>query len=209
MAQKLKDETRTAIIDAARKEFLEKGYEDASMRNIAANAGITVGNIYRYFDSKEELSRYIMSSSSDKMKKLLDSLKIERLSKEPRVFDTQIDLTELTKMMDSLSYGFVRLYDENEEDFQILLNDPSLNKMIKNWFEDTFRKIILPSYMTIDRSREKEVLCHAYAVAVFDGLKEIFAESYEDREELYSIVRTYLENFMKMVYQNEENRKYR
>lgn len=35
MPQILKDECRKAIIDAAKDEFLQKGYNDASMRSIA------------------------------------------------------------------------------------------------------------------------------------------------------------------------------
>lgn len=58
--QHLKDEIRKAIVDAAVGEFREKGYPGASMRAIAARAGITVGNIYRYFPGKDELFNYIM-----------------------------------------------------------------------------------------------------------------------------------------------------
>ena len=39
MAQMLKETTRQAILDAARSEFQEKGYENASMRTIAEKAG--------------------------------------------------------------------------------------------------------------------------------------------------------------------------
>ena len=82
-------------------------------------------------------------------------------------------------------------------------------KRIRSWFEETFRKIILPSYMTVDRLKEKEILCHAYAEAIFQGLKEIFHEQFDDKEELLTVVRIFLYNFTKMVYQHEENRKYR
>ena len=58
--QYLKDEVKNSISAAALKEFREKGYLEASMRTIAKNAGITVGNIYRYFPSKDELFNNIM-----------------------------------------------------------------------------------------------------------------------------------------------------
>ena len=44
MAQMLKETTRQAILDAAKSEFREKGYENASMRTIAEKAGIR--NVY-------------------------------------------------------------------------------------------------------------------------------------------------------------------
>jgi len=47
--------TRSAIIDAALKLFREKGYDATTMRAIAADAGVSVGNAYYYFDSKERL----------------------------------------------------------------------------------------------------------------------------------------------------------
>jgi AcrR family transcriptional regulator len=47
--------TRSAIIDAALGLFRENGYEATTMRAIAAEAGVSVGNAYYYFDSKEQL----------------------------------------------------------------------------------------------------------------------------------------------------------
>lgn len=53
--QYLKDDVKEKIILAALKEFSAKGYRDSSMRVIAKNAGIVMGNIYRYFENKEAL----------------------------------------------------------------------------------------------------------------------------------------------------------
>ena len=36
-------------------EFLEKGFQNASLRNIAKAAGVTTGALYGYYDSKEAL----------------------------------------------------------------------------------------------------------------------------------------------------------
>lgn len=40
---------------AAKKEFMEKGFKSASLRNIVKKAGVTTGAFYGYYDSKEEL----------------------------------------------------------------------------------------------------------------------------------------------------------
>lgn len=53
--QYLKKEIRENIIAAAIEEFKMHGYADASIRNIANNAEISLGNIYRYFTNKEAL----------------------------------------------------------------------------------------------------------------------------------------------------------
>jgi len=51
--QVLKDEIRNNILEAAKRLFYEKGYNNASLRDIANKSGITVGNVYRYFANKE------------------------------------------------------------------------------------------------------------------------------------------------------------
>jgi AcrR family transcriptional regulator len=48
-------QTRAAIAEAALALFRERGYEAATMRAIAERAGVSTGNAYYYFSSKEEL----------------------------------------------------------------------------------------------------------------------------------------------------------
>lgn len=55
MAQTLKPETREAILRSAREAFLAHGYGNASLRAIAADAGVSTSNLYSYFPNKEEL----------------------------------------------------------------------------------------------------------------------------------------------------------
>ena len=47
--------TRARIVDAAMRLFEERGYEKTTMRAVAAAAGVSLGNAYYYFGSKEEL----------------------------------------------------------------------------------------------------------------------------------------------------------
>ena len=48
-------QTRTLILDTALRMFREDGYEATTMRAVAAAAGVSVGNAYYYFESKEHL----------------------------------------------------------------------------------------------------------------------------------------------------------
>lgn len=57
MAQRPKDEIRRAIVGAAAAELAEVGLERTTLAGVAARAGVSVGNVYRYFGSKEELFR--------------------------------------------------------------------------------------------------------------------------------------------------------
>lgn len=50
-----KTDTYQKIIPAAKTEFMEKGFEQASMRSIAARAGMSAAGLYRHFADKEAL----------------------------------------------------------------------------------------------------------------------------------------------------------
>jgi AcrR family transcriptional regulator len=47
--------TRDAIVGAALDLFRERGFEGTTMRAVAERAGVSVGNAYYYFSSKDEL----------------------------------------------------------------------------------------------------------------------------------------------------------
>ena len=47
--------TLEKIQEAARAEFLDKGFQGTSLRQIVKNAGVTTGAFYGYFSSKEAL----------------------------------------------------------------------------------------------------------------------------------------------------------
>lgn len=49
------ENTLNKILASAKEEFMEKGFLNASLRNIVKNAGVTTGAFYRYYDSKEAL----------------------------------------------------------------------------------------------------------------------------------------------------------
>ncbi len=50
-----KTDSHIRIVEAARKEFLEHGYYDASLRRIAKEANIQVSGLFKHFPSKEEM----------------------------------------------------------------------------------------------------------------------------------------------------------
>jgi AcrR family transcriptional regulator len=49
------EQTRQLILETALRLFQERGYAETTMRAIAKEAGVAVGNAYYYFDSKEHL----------------------------------------------------------------------------------------------------------------------------------------------------------
>lgn len=55
MAQVRKEKIKNRIDKAALQQFYEHGFTKATMMDIAREAGIATGNLYRYYKSKEEL----------------------------------------------------------------------------------------------------------------------------------------------------------
>jgi AcrR family transcriptional regulator len=55
--------TQARILDAAARLFAEAGYERATIRAIAAAAGVDAGLVMHYFGSKESLFRAVMHSA--------------------------------------------------------------------------------------------------------------------------------------------------
>ncbi|WP_281712312.1 TetR/AcrR family transcriptional regulator, partial [Dermacoccus nishinomiyaensis] len=49
------EQTREALVETALAMFREHGYEKTTMRAIAAEAGVSQGNAYYYFDGKDAL----------------------------------------------------------------------------------------------------------------------------------------------------------
>ena len=49
------EQTKAAITAAAQELFLERGYDRTTMRAVADRAGVSLGNAYYYFGSKEHL----------------------------------------------------------------------------------------------------------------------------------------------------------
>ncbi|MCR5301504.1 MAG: TetR/AcrR family transcriptional regulator [Lachnospiraceae bacterium] len=56
------------IMSAAREEFMEKGFEKASMRGIASRCGMTAAGIYRHCTDKEDLFHQIVAPAENMMK---------------------------------------------------------------------------------------------------------------------------------------------
>src|SRR4051812_5134592 len=58
-----REDRRAQILAAAVPVFARHGFREASLDDIAAQAGITRAIVYRHFDSKEELYRAILDDA--------------------------------------------------------------------------------------------------------------------------------------------------
>jgi AcrR family transcriptional regulator len=68
------EETRTRILEAALAVFRERGFERATMREIATAAGVALGAAYYYFDSKEAIVMAFYERTQGEMRPLLEQV---------------------------------------------------------------------------------------------------------------------------------------
>ena len=61
--------TKEKILESAKKEFLENGFVNATLRTIAANAGLTTGAMYRHFKDKDALFCALVDDAIEATKK--------------------------------------------------------------------------------------------------------------------------------------------
>jgi len=74
---------RTQILDAALVCFAKRGFHQASMHDISAEAGISVGLIYRYFENKDA----VISAMADRHKKEIHEVS-ERAQQAPTLLES-------------------------------------------------------------------------------------------------------------------------
>lgn len=89
--------TRSLIIDAALRLFREHGYEATTMRAIASEAGVSLGNAYYYFESKQHLIQAfydrIQTEHAEAAQPVLDD-ETGLESRIVRVIEAWLDVTE-------------------------------------------------------------------------------------------------------------------
>lgn len=80
--QYAKDEIRQRIIDVAREEFLDKGFEKASIRTITSKAQTAKSNLYNYFKDKDDLFRAVLEPTMTEIRSGLEMAKQYNVPKE-------------------------------------------------------------------------------------------------------------------------------
>jgi AcrR family transcriptional regulator len=71
---KKSETTRTHILDVALELFRRQGFEETTMRGIAATAGISLGSAYYYFRSKEDLVMAFYDRAIEEMTPRLEAV---------------------------------------------------------------------------------------------------------------------------------------
>ena len=86
--------TLEKILEEAKREFLEKGYQKASLREIVKKAGVTTGAFYGYFKNKEKLFDALVGQQYEYMTNTYDETLKKFFQQTPEdQYDSMTDIT--------------------------------------------------------------------------------------------------------------------
>lgn len=97
---------RNALIDAAHKLFLERGYGQVSVNDIVAEAGGSLSTLYRHFGNKEGLFQAMIERRSHHLYDALSAESVDELPVEEAL--QRLGVTLLAKVTDCETLGIYR-----------------------------------------------------------------------------------------------------
>ncbi len=173
MAQVLKDEQKNKIINSAKAEFAKNGLEHASLREIAKNADMTVGNLYRYFKNKQALADAILSPLITE----LDAITATMLSSQQNAHSQQqtiiMDEHILKHALMALADCMVELEDKHRLEMLILVNDEKINQEKNVWLNNISTQILMAANLPeLKTECQLHMLSTIISTAVFSGIRE-------------------------------------
>lgn len=186
LMQVLKEELRQAMLQTAQHMFLDPGYEQTSMKDIAAEVGVSVGNLYRYFPNKEALLEAVTMPAYERLLEMMEDS--EDASED--------SIAGIIDKLEGLLAEFLREYRQSllillygskgtrQEDVKNALYD-HFTKHVEMHFADYNLKAVSASAKPLNSDAARPV-----AIAFIEGFFEII-RLYSDEEQIVQAARTY------------------
>ena len=131
LSESLRDNRKLRIEKAAQQLFIKQGFHATSMRTIAARAGVSLGNVYNYYRTKEQ----ILESIIGRYQKVIDA----------RLHDLFTKLDEPFRPDELVSFGrAVRALVNEHKDYWLLMYIDVLefeNQHFRKMFENLTKKL--------------------------------------------------------------------
>lgn len=167
--------TLESIEQAAMQEFLEKGFQGASLRQIVKNAGVTTGAFYGYFSSKEALFNALVEPhAATLMGRFMEAqTSFAELPEEEQVSHMGDESGNYVKWM-------VDYICQHRDPVKLLLTrsegtsyERFVHNMVEVEVEYTLRYIEVLRHLGKDVPELSNSICHIIASGMFNGLFEI------------------------------------
>ena len=169
-----------AILAAAEAVIAERGYEAATMAEIATRSGTKIGSLYRFFPNKESLADTMVASARENLDAVFDK------------FDTSVNALSIRALADALLALL----------FEPVLTKPALMKLLDagpDWAakRDEFRSAVLrhiaKTLMIYSPNLPKKVatdialviLLNVKAASTHQGLPSSTLDEFRDMARLY------------------------
>lgn len=138
---------RKQIFNAAVKKFSENGATDTTMKEIAQEAGVGKGTLYRYFEDKEDLVSSLMSYG---FKELTEELKAEiegietALDKIKKAVEVQLSFykrhSDFCRFLTREFWGYKNKFEENikeiRNDYTVVMEEIIKEGIAEGEFKD-------------------------------------------------------------------------
>lgn len=112
-----KEEKKNNIIENSLKLFSKNGFYNTTIPDIAKAMKMSVGNMYNYFKSKEELAKYAIKYSTNVLAIELREINQMDISSKDKIYEfTRRYLESVKKSPEVIEY-FLRVYLSNREVF--------------------------------------------------------------------------------------------
>ncbi len=106
--KQLREQKEAQIIEAALIIFSEQGYGSTSMQSVSKAAGVSKGNLYNYFDSKEALLKRIILNGLEKIMLLYTkTVKIENETQFEKLLRGNFEMLRKKQAFWKLFYNLV------------------------------------------------------------------------------------------------------
>lgn len=166
-----KSTSHVRVLEAAREEFMEYGFENASMRRIGQRCNMTAAGLYRHCKDKEDLFRKLVEPSVQKINTWLDA----HISRSIATMEShEVDLWKDSEigMMRELIYP-------NMEEYRLLLTRAQgtqyenflhdLTERHQEQMEQFLPRLREEGFVPNElRSKELHLLLSAYVTALFE-----------------------------------------
>jgi len=167
--------TREKILNAAKREFLEKGFAGTNVRAIAEKAGVTTGALYNLFKNKDGIFEALVGGVFNEFLNILAYNDVF----EARELDMKAgDLSEITEMSRRRFLGMVDFFYANWDAMKLIAccskgsaYERIFDKAIDLMEKETLRLLTVDG---VKMSRRIKFFIHVMVTSHFDNLKEIF-----------------------------------
>lgn len=168
----LETERKTAILNAALKEFATKGYDRASTNTIAKEAGISKALMFHYISSKQELFLFVY----DFFQELLQKEYFEKLDYEER------DLLQRLRQSYELQMTLIKQYPAifDWEKLGKMTKCDEINQILRKKVNQNYVSCEVQLFQEIDVTKFKPDLdCEKVKNIIYWSMKGLFDQFVE------------------------------